>query len=215
MRNPELGARARPVRARRAAARAAALLAHGAQRLSRGGGDVGFAARDAARSFYVPSGRSERRSATRSAAGEPAQGAMRAVGVDATSWVNRRGYGRFARNAVGRLVAARPGRDYVFVIDEETAPQQSCPSGAARSLVALSRPPAERRRRGLVSARRRPAAASARGIARTVRRAPLPVASTRSSRRGRAEHRRRPRPDRGRLPGADASEAAGRARFWR
>ena len=38
------------------------------------------------------------------------------VGVDATSWANRRGYGRFARNVVGRLVAG--GEDeYVLFTD--------------------------------------------------------------------------------------------------
>ena len=36
------------------------------------------------------------------------------VGVDATSWGNRRGYGRFARNAVGRLVALDPETTYLF-----------------------------------------------------------------------------------------------------
>ena len=36
------------------------------------------------------------------------------VGVDATSWVNRRGYGRFARNAVGRLVAVDSRTAYVL-----------------------------------------------------------------------------------------------------
>ena len=36
---------------------------------------------------------------------QPARGPVAVkVGVDATSWTNRRGYGRFARNAVGRLV---------------------------------------------------------------------------------------------------------------
>ena len=43
------------------------------------------------------------------------------VGVDATSWVNRRGYGRFARNAVGRLVALDNSSTYVLYIDEQSA----------------------------------------------------------------------------------------------
>ena len=41
---------------------------------------------------------------------------MLRVGVDATSWDNRRGYGRFARNAVGRLVALDPETAYVFYV---------------------------------------------------------------------------------------------------
>jgi glycosyltransferase involved in cell wall biosynthesis len=45
------------------------------------------------------------------------------VGVDATSWSNRRGYGRFARNAVGRLVDLDAGTRYVFFVaaEEEAA----------------------------------------------------------------------------------------------
>lgn len=64
------------------------------------------------------------------------------VGVDATSWVNTRGYGRFARNALTRLVAADGDATYVFVIDEETARSADLPVGAERLTVALSRPPA-------------------------------------------------------------------------
>ena len=44
------------------------------------------------------------------------------VGVDATLWRNRRGYGRFARNAVSALVAADPGTRFVLYADAETAP---------------------------------------------------------------------------------------------
>jgi glycosyltransferase involved in cell wall biosynthesis len=65
------------------------------------------------------------------------------VGVDATSWVNRRGYGRFARNAFGRLVALDRDTTYVFVIDEESARTAELPEGAEKLVVGLSRPPAE------------------------------------------------------------------------
>jgi len=64
------------------------------------------------------------------------------VGVDATSWVNRRGYGRFARNALARLVELDGETTYVFVIDEETARTAELPPGAERLTVTLSRPPA-------------------------------------------------------------------------
>jgi len=45
------------------------------------------------------------------------------VGVDATSWSNRRGYGRFARNALGRLVELDAETRYVFFVaaEEEAA----------------------------------------------------------------------------------------------
>ena len=64
------------------------------------------------------------------------------IGVDATSWVNRRGYGRFARNALTRLVALDGEATYVFVIDEASAPSVELPAGAERLTVALSRPAA-------------------------------------------------------------------------
>src|SRR5689334_22591623 len=63
------------------------------------------------------------------------------VGVDATSWVNQRGYGRFARNVLGRLVALDGDATYVFVIDEETASTAELPPEAERLTVTLSRPP--------------------------------------------------------------------------
>ncbi|HZR91439.1 MAG TPA: glycosyltransferase family 1 protein [Gaiellaceae bacterium] len=65
------------------------------------------------------------------------------IGVDATSWVNRRGYGRFARNALGRLVEVDPDTRYVLVIDEESARRAELPAAAEVLAVPLSRPPAE------------------------------------------------------------------------
>lgn len=44
------------------------------------------------------------------------------VGIDATVVRNRRGYGRFARNALPALLAADPGTRYVLYVDRETAP---------------------------------------------------------------------------------------------
>ena len=64
------------------------------------------------------------------------------IGVDATSWVNRRGYGRFARNALTKLVELDGETEYVFVIDEESARSAELPEGAGRLAVAVSRPPA-------------------------------------------------------------------------
>src|SRR5688572_6032169 len=68
------------------------------------------------------------------------------VGVDATSWANRRGYGRFARNVVSSLVAA--GEDeYVLFTDERTAQEGEFPPGAGIRTVVLGRPPAADSRR--------------------------------------------------------------------
>jgi len=65
------------------------------------------------------------------------------VGVDATSWANRRGYGRFTRNAVSRLVAGAGADEYVLFADEQTVRQEELPSGAAVRAVHLSRAPSE------------------------------------------------------------------------
>ncbi|HST25211.1 MAG TPA: glycosyltransferase family 1 protein [Gaiellaceae bacterium] len=63
------------------------------------------------------------------------------IGVDATSWGNRRGYGRFARNAIDRLVKLDPETTYVLVIDEASARGAELPGETL--IVSLSRPPAE------------------------------------------------------------------------
>jgi glycosyltransferase involved in cell wall biosynthesis len=65
------------------------------------------------------------------------------VGVDATSWVNRRGFGRFTRNVVRRLVELDPGTHYVLLIDAATAADADLPEGAEQLVVALARPPSE------------------------------------------------------------------------
>ncbi len=53
------------------------------------------------------------------------------VGVDATSWANRRGYGRFARNVVSRLVTGED--EYVLFTDERTAREEELPQEAHHS----------------------------------------------------------------------------------
>lgn len=60
------------------------------------------------------------------------------VGVDATSWGNRRGYGRFARNAVGRLVELDGETTYVFFI---AGREESVPARAELLDVGTRRPP--------------------------------------------------------------------------
>lgn len=63
------------------------------------------------------------------------------VGVDATSWVNRRGYGRFTRNAIGRLVELDQETRYVLYIDHWSAGEAELPPGAEERRVVLRRPP--------------------------------------------------------------------------
>ena len=62
------------------------------------------------------------------------------VGVDATSWTNRRGYGRFARNAVRRLVELDGESTYVLYVDQATADDPSLPARGERHVVPLRRP---------------------------------------------------------------------------
>ena len=65
------------------------------------------------------------------------------VGVDATSWVNRRGYGRFARNSVRALVERDRDTTYLMYIDAMTAEHADLPSGAETRRVELRRAPSE------------------------------------------------------------------------
>jgi glycosyltransferase involved in cell wall biosynthesis len=80
------------------------------------------------------------------------------VGVDATSWANRRGYGRFARNAVSRLVELDAETTYVLYIDEQSAKSAALPPDVEQRHVRLRRAPSEAA-----------AAGSNRGIADLVR----------------------------------------------
>jgi glycosyltransferase involved in cell wall biosynthesis len=65
------------------------------------------------------------------------------IGVDATSWANRRGFGRFARNAVGRLVELDSDTTYLLYVDAARATSANLPPGASARPVALRRDPAE------------------------------------------------------------------------
>jgi glycosyltransferase involved in cell wall biosynthesis len=84
-------------------------------------------------------------------------------GVDATGWNNRRGFGRFARNAVRRLVETDLENDYVLLVDQLDG--GAYPARAAYRLLGTRRPPGEAARAG-----------SSRGIADVLR-------STRTTRR--------------------------------
>lgn len=60
------------------------------------------------------------------------------VGIDATSWRNRRGFGRFLRNVVGRLVALERDVTYVLYVDEVTAAHGGLPAGAEQRRVSVA-----------------------------------------------------------------------------
>jgi glycosyltransferase involved in cell wall biosynthesis len=86
------------------------------------------------------------------------------VGVDATSWANRRGYGRFARNAVSKLIEIDPATTYVLYtvngIAEGTLPEgaevrrlPAAQSNGGPRAAESARSPAELVRMGLRVAR--------------------------------------------------------------
>lgn len=61
------------------------------------------------------------------------------VGIDATSWANRRGFGRFTRNVIGRMLELDGETKYVLYIDERSAVGAGLPAGIAQRRVALHR----------------------------------------------------------------------------
>jgi glycosyltransferase involved in cell wall biosynthesis len=63
------------------------------------------------------------------------------VGVDATCWTNRRGFGRFTRNVVPRLVEQHSDAEYLLYIDEETSAAAELPERATERRVQLSEAP--------------------------------------------------------------------------
>ena len=63
------------------------------------------------------------------------------VGVDATSWSNQRGFGRFARNAVERLVALDSDTSYVLYVDGHGTNGHRLPESAERRTLRAGRRP--------------------------------------------------------------------------
>ena len=65
------------------------------------------------------------------------------IGIDGTCWLNRRGYGRFARELVGSLAALDGGVEYTLVIDFDPTQAPALPPGI-RVLPVSTRQPAAR-----------------------------------------------------------------------
>ena len=61
------------------------------------------------------------------------------IGIDGTSWSNPRGYGRFARNAVRRLVDVDHESTYHLYVDAGTAANGDFPAGLQLHPVPISR----------------------------------------------------------------------------
>ena len=131
------------------------------------------------------------------------------VGIDGTGWSNRRGYGRFARNVVGRLVEAHGDATYVFYVDE-TPMQQSRARRRSVEVALRRRSPARSVEADSRRGTPRSPAAVVGGLARPARRVPVPVALHLLPRDRHADRRRRARHDRRGLPAAHAADSAGK-----
>lgn len=60
------------------------------------------------------------------------------VGIEACTWSNRRGYGRFTRQLVTAMVRGYPQHEFVLVLDDATAAEAEFPEGAELQVVATS-----------------------------------------------------------------------------
>lgn len=65
------------------------------------------------------------------------------IAVDATCWNNRRGFGRFTRELVAAMAAARGDRELVLVVDGQTAASAEFPYGVEVCEVQVSAAPIE------------------------------------------------------------------------
>ncbi len=65
------------------------------------------------------------------------------IGIDACCWSNRRGFGRFTRELVARMVLDRPGHEFVLMVDRVTADQSEFPSGATVCVVETREQPTQ------------------------------------------------------------------------
>ena len=52
------------------------------------------------------------------------------IGIEACTWSNRRGYGRFVRQLITNMVEEFPEHRITLVVDQHTANESSFPEGA-------------------------------------------------------------------------------------
>jgi glycosyltransferase involved in cell wall biosynthesis len=63
------------------------------------------------------------------------------LGIDACSWSNRRGFGRFTRELLGHMVAEAGAHELTLIVDRATADQWDLPRGARLDVVATTAQP--------------------------------------------------------------------------
>jgi len=65
------------------------------------------------------------------------------IGIDACTWANRRGYGRFTRQLVTTMIAEHPQHTFVLVVDEHTAAECDFPKEAQVEIVQTREQPTQ------------------------------------------------------------------------
>ena len=65
------------------------------------------------------------------------------IGIEACTWANRRGYGRFTRQLVTAMVARHPEHRFTLVVDAHTARECTFPSQAETLVVETSEQPTQ------------------------------------------------------------------------
>jgi glycosyltransferase involved in cell wall biosynthesis len=65
------------------------------------------------------------------------------IGIDATCWSNRRGYGRFTRGLVHELLAANVDDEFTLFVDAQTFAKHQFPVGATCVVVETSQAPTD------------------------------------------------------------------------
>jgi glycosyltransferase involved in cell wall biosynthesis len=65
------------------------------------------------------------------------------IGIDATSWTNQRGYGRFTRELLHAIASLPSDDEYVMLADRQTAEQAQFPTGWSTIVAATSMSQAE------------------------------------------------------------------------
>lgn len=64
------------------------------------------------------------------------------IGIDASCWMNRRGYGRFTRCLVAEMVARNPRHELVLILDEPSTARAALPEGVEVRTIRVSEAPA-------------------------------------------------------------------------
>ena len=65
------------------------------------------------------------------------------IGIEACTWANRRGYGRFTRLLVATMIADYPQHQFVLVVDQHTAAECTFPDGVQVEVVQLTEQPTQ------------------------------------------------------------------------